>query len=171
MEALLEEFAMWLTTTSLARLMNTGYAWAIAESLHFFGLSLLIGTVGLFDLRLLGLFKKVPLAALHRLIPFGILGFFINVTTGIGFFSAAPDQYMYNPSFQIKMLFMACAGINVAAFYLTMFRFVRVQGVDDVAPFPARVIGGASLAFWIGVMTCGRLITFYRPPFHWCPWC
>jgi hypothetical protein len=130
-------------------------------------LSLLIGTVGLFDLRLVGLFRKC-LSRRCRLIPFGILGFFINVTTGIGFFSAAPDQYMYNPSFQIKMLFMACAGINVAAFYLTMFRFVRVQGVDDVAPFPARVIGGASLAFWIGVMTCGRLITFYLP-FHWCP--
>jgi hypothetical protein len=36
---------------------------------------------------------------------------------------------------------------------------------------PARIIAVTSLACWIGVIICGRLLTFYRPPWHWCPWC
>ena len=162
---------IWLRSTSLAALMHTRWAWPIAESFHFFGLSLLMGTVGLFDLRLLGFAKRIPLAALHRLIPWGIMGYIINVLSGISFFTAEPDQYLYNPSFQIKMVFMSLAGINVVLFYATMFRKVRNRGSGENAPWPARIMGGASLAFWIGVMSCGRLLTFFRPPFHWCPWC
>ena len=162
---------IWLKSTSLAALMHTRWAWPIAESFHFFGLSLLMGTVGLFDLRLLGFAKRIPLAALHRLIPWGILGYFINMLSGISFLTAEPDQYIYNPSFQIKMVFMSLAGINVLLFYLTMFRKVSARGPGQDAPLPARIMGGASLAFWIGVMSCGRLLTFFRPPFHWCPWC
>src|SRR5262245_61728080 len=98
-------FELWLRDTALAQLMHTGYAWGIADRLHFFGLSLLIGTVGLFDLRLIGLGKQISLSGLHRLIPWGILGYFINILTGISFFTAEPDQYLYNPSFHLKLFF------------------------------------------------------------------
>lgn len=164
-------FELWLKGTSLADLMQLHWSWPTAESFHFIGLSMLMGTVGLFDLRLLGFAKQIPLIALHRLIPWGILGFGINILTGISFFVTEPDQYMYNPSFQIKMLFMMAAGINVMLFYLFMFRHVKNRGPGEDAPLAARIMGGASLAFWIGVMTCGRLLTFFRPPYHWCPWC
>ena len=139
------------------------WAWPLCESIHFIGLSLLIGTVGLFDLRLLGFARRVPMAAFHRLIPIGIAGFLMNVATGFCFLSGTPDQYFLNGAFQFKVMFLAIAGINVAAFYLTMFRKVRALGPGDLAPLPARVIGGVSLAAWIGVMTCGRLLTFFRP--------
>jgi uncharacterized membrane protein len=147
------------------------WAWPAAESIHFIGLSLLIGTVGLFDLRLLGFARSVPLAALHRLVPWGVLGYAMNVMTGMMFLAGAPDQYMYNPAFQMKMLFMSLAGINVLVFYAAVFRKVRAAGYGGNAPATARIIGAASLLLWIGVMTCGRLLTFFRPPFHWCPWC
>ena len=166
---------IWLRSTSLYHIiypiMHTWWAWPTAESLHFFGLSLLLGTVGVFDLRLMGLFKQIPLIALHRLIPWGIFGYCINIVTGISFFVGEPDQYMYNPSFQIKMVFMSLAGLNVVLFYLTMFRHIKNRGPGENAPLPARIMGGASLAFWIGVLSCGRMLTFFRPPFHWCPWC
>jgi hypothetical protein len=162
---------VYLNSTYLHRMMHTWWAWPTAESLHFFGLSLLLGTVGLFDLRLLGFAKQIPLIALHRLIPWGIFGYSINVVTGISFFVGEPDQYMYNPSFQIKMVFMTLAAINVALFYLTMFRHVKTRGPGEDAPMAARIMGGASLVFWIGVLSCGRLLTFFRPPDHWCPWC
>src|SRR5438105_10425450 len=135
---------IWLKSTYLSHMMHTWWAWPTAESLHFFGLSLLLGTVGLFDLRLLGFAKQIPLVALHRLIPWGIFGYLINVITGISFFVGEPDQYMYNPSFQIKMVFMSLAGMNVLLFYLTMFRRVRTRGPGDDAPLPARIMGGAS---------------------------
>jgi len=139
-------------------------AWPIAESFHFVGLCLLVGIVGLFDLRLMGFVKSISPAALHRLIPFAILGFLINVASGITFLSATPDQYLGgNAAFELKMAFMAAAGLNVGIFYTTQFRTVRTLGPGDDAPLAARIIGGASLVLWISIMTCGRLITFYRP--------
>jgi hypothetical protein len=119
--------------------------------------------VGLFDLRLLGFARQVPMAAFHRLIPIGVAGFLMNVATGFCFLSGTPNQYILNRAFQFKVMFLAIAGLNVAAFYLTMFRNLRTLGPGDLAPLPARVIGGVSLAAWIGVMTCGRLLTFFRP--------
>jgi len=164
-------FELWLRSTWLADLMHTAWAWPTAESIHFFGLSLLMGTVGIFDLRLIGLGKRIALPSLHRLIPWGILGFFLNILTGISFFTTEPDQYLYNPSFQLKMFFIMLAGVNVMLFYSTMYRYVKNCGPGEHAPMPARLMGAASLVFWIGVMSCGRLITFFRPPIHSCPWC
>jgi len=167
----LRELAHWLSTTTLATYMNGRWEWPIAESLHFIGLSLLIGTIGLFDLRLMGLAKQIPISALHRLIPWGIGGYVINILTGICFLTAAADQYMYNPSFQLKILSMTIAGANVLFFYSTMFTKVKTLGPGENAPWPARIVGGVSLTCWICVIMFGRGLTFFRPPFHWCPWC
>ena len=92
------------------------------ESVHFLGLSLLIGAIGLFDLRLLGLAKRIPIAALHRLIPWGLTGYGINIVSGAMFLMTEPDQYIYNPAFHFKLLFMGVAGFNALAFYLLAYR-------------------------------------------------
>ena len=157
---------LWLEGTQISWvMMNVRWAWPLCESIHFIGLSLLLGTIGFFDLRLLGFARQVPLAALHRLIPLGVAGFAMNAATGFCFLAGAPDQYFINDAFQVKVAFFLVAGINVAAFYLTMFKKVRAVGPGEHAPLFARVIGGMSLCCWIGVMTAGRLLTFYRPAF------
>jgi len=172
MESIMESFRVWIDGTAASAFMSQSWwAWRAAESLHFIGLSLLIGTVGMFDLRLMGLVKKVPLTALHRLVPWGVFGYCINVCTGILFFSGFPDQYMYNPSFQIKMLFMGMAGINVLFFYLVVYGKIKALDLEGPPPRAAKVIGLVSLLCWMVVITGGRLITFYRPPWYWCPWC
>jgi uncharacterized membrane protein len=171
-DSLVQSFQIWIKTTYISSVMtNVNVAWPISESIHFVGLCLLLGTVGLFDLRMMGLVKQVPIAALHRLIPLGILGYVMNVLTGITFLSGYPDQYIYNPAFQSKLMFMGIAGVNVVIFYLTMYRRVAATGATDEAPLFARIAGGVSLVCWLGVIVCGRLITFFRPPWHWCPWC
>lgn len=159
---------MWLVdtlagVTPVGRFMHTTWGWPAAESLHFIGLSLLIGTIGLFDLRLLGLGRRIPIVAMHRLVPWGVLGFAINVVSGLSFLMAEPDQYVYNPSFQLKMLFIATAGMNACAFYLTAYRRTTAPGADAEAPLAAKVVAAASLSLWIGVVIAGRLLTFYRP--------
>ena len=154
----------WLSSTDVSWWMrNVRWAWPLCESIHFIGLSLLIGTVGLFDLRLLGFARQIPMAALHRLIPIGVMGFLINATTGFCFLAGTPDQYFLNRAFHFKVAFFIVAGVNVGIFYLTMFRTVRTVGPGELAPLPARIVGGVSLCAWIGVMSAGRLLTFYRP--------
>jgi len=158
---------VWLVKTlasarPVASVMHSAWVWPAAETMHFIGLSLLVGTIVLFDLRLLGLAKGIPVAALHRLIRWGLLGFGINATTGAAFLMAEPDQYIYNPAFHWKMLFIMTAGVNALAFYLTSYRRATAPGALEV-PRPARAIALASLCLWIAVIVCGRLLTFYRP--------
>ena len=161
-------FQMWLVTafasvTPIGRLMHSAWGWPIAESLHFIGLSLLIGTVGLFDLRLLGVGRRIPIAAMHRLIPWGLAGFAINAVSGVAFLLAEPDQYVYNPSFHVKVLFIAAAGVNALSFYLTTYRKVTAASAPFAAPPAAKAMAAVSLSLWIGVIVAGRLLTFYRP--------
>jgi len=104
-------------------------------------------------------------------VPIGVAGYCLNVITGIMFFTSAPDQYLYNPAFQTKMLFMIGAGINVVFFYSVCFRQVKYLGANVQVNTQARVMAGISLLCWLGVISAGRLITFYRPPQFWCFWC
>ncbi len=135
----------------------------MAESIHFLGLSTLVGCVGLFDLRLLGMAKRIPIAALHKLIPWALLGFAINVTSGTMFLLTEPDQYVDNPSFQFKVLFIMLAGINALAFYRTSWGRATAHNAPPEAPRAAKFAAIVSLSLWIGVIVCGRLLTFFRP--------
>jgi uncharacterized membrane protein len=159
-------FQMWIVSTfagatSVRALMRTAWGWPAAESLHFIGLSLLVGTIFVFDLRLLGIGRRIPIGALHRLIPWGLAGYVLTLATGMLFLLAEPDQYVYNPAFHFKMLFMVLAGLNASLFYLTSYR--RTISAAGDAPRLAQFIAAASIVLWLSVIIAGRLLTFYRP--------
>jgi hypothetical protein len=154
-----------------AFMTGRGWAWPFTEILHYTGLSLLMGTIGLFDLRVLGWARSIPLQSLHRLVPVGVAGFCLNVVTGVMFVSCFPDQYLYNPAFQTKIALMLVAGANMVLFYLLAHRDLLALAPGQAAPLRARVFTLISLFAWLGVIAGGRLITFFRPPFYWCFWC
>jgi hypothetical protein len=157
--------------TGIYDFMNTKWGWPSIESLHYLGLATLLGTVGLFDLRLLGFARDISIAALHKFVPLGVVAYLNNILTGSLFFVTAPDQYAYNPSFQLKVVCMVIAGINVAVFYTTTSKSVKALEANVAVPFHAKLIAVVSLTSWIGVIIFGRIITAFRPPFHWCFWC
>jgi hypothetical protein len=149
--------------TGIFGLMNSAWGWPVTEVVHFFGLCMLIGSVGLFDLRMLGLVRGLSMAALHRLVPFGVAGFLLCVASGALFVIAAPYEYLYNHAWQLKMALMALAGVNMLFFYRTSAPAVRALGPDAAAPRAARIVAAVSLASWLGVIACGRVITAFRP--------
>jgi hypothetical protein len=162
----------WAIDTGVFDLMYSRWGWPIAEIVHFTGLCLLIGAVGAFDLRMIGWVEGISLAALHKLVPFGIAGFVLSASSGFLFVVTSPDQYLYNPAWQIKMVLLAIAGLNMALFYLTAARSLRTLPADAMPPLPARVFAGISLVAWFGVIAAGRVITAFRPPaWFWCGWC
>ncbi len=137
--------------------------WPIAEMLHFMGLALLVGITGLFDLRLLGFAKSVPIAPLHRLMPWALVGFGICLVTGFIFVTGnafkPPIDLFLNIPFQFKMLFVALAGANAAAFYVSpVHRRVKALGPEEDAPLAAKIIAASSLGLWIAVIYLGRMI-------------
>lgn len=161
-------FQMWIVSTfagatNVRALMHTAWAWPAAESLHFIGLSLLVGTIFVFDLRLLGIGRRIPIGALHRLIPWGIAGYICTLATGMLFVLAEPDQYVYNPAFHFKLLFMVLAGVNASLFYLVSYRRTTATDASADAPRVAKFVAAASIVLWLSVIIAGRLLTFYRP--------
>jgi hypothetical protein len=155
-------FAMWLGATPVSRAVtHYSWIWPTCETLHFAGLALLIGNVGVLDLRLLGALKRLPVAPLNGLVRWGVLGFVINLVTGIVFFVGAPSQYATNIAFAFKLLFMALAAVNLAVFYLSgLARTVSTLGPGDDASTGAKVIAATSLFLWVGVMFWGRMLPF-----------
>jgi hypothetical protein len=69
-------------------------------------------------------------------------------------------EYLTNPAFQLKLLLMVMAGINMAAFHLIPWQSVSRWDAGAPPPVAARVAGALSLALWIGVIACGRWIAF-----------
>jgi len=158
----------WLKWPSLVEFLNThSWGWTMCEILHFFGLTLLIGAVGMFDLRLLGVAKGLPIPPLRRLLPWGVVGFLLCVITGSVFIggleSNVPnppyDVLTTNTFLQLKLLFIFLAGMNLLTFYLTgVSRAVDLLGPGEDAPLRAKLIAGTSLFLWVGVIYFGRLI-------------
>jgi hypothetical protein len=138
--------------------VNHTWVWPTCETLHFIGLSLLFGVAALVDLRMLGMMKSVPFPALHRLLPWGILGFGINLITGMLFFVGAPDQYTQNPVFTWKLALMMLAGLNVL--YFTVFDEAWAVGSGKDAPPLAKAVAASALVLVVGVMYCGRMLPF-----------
>jgi hypothetical protein len=163
----MEQWEVWIRGTTLSEfvLRHEAMLWPAMEMLHYLGLSLLFGTVVLFDLRVLGAFKAMPLAQLHQWIPWGIAGFALNAATGIAFFSAHPEQYAYNAAFHWKIVLLCLAALNVLAFYGTAYRDLKHLPAHADVPKRAQILTAISLLSWSGVLVCGRLLTFYRPPF------
>jgi hypothetical protein len=154
--------------TGIYAFMNSAYGWPAIEVVHFIALSVLLGSVGLFDLRALGVAAPIPLQAIHRLVPFGVGAFVLSALSGLLFFVSAPDQYMFNPAFRLKLACMAIAGVNVAVFYAILRPRSADVRADGEAPLPVKLVAAVSLLAWVGVIAFGRLITIFRPPYHWC---
>ena len=151
----------WLESTELAHLI-TGppWVWPTFETLHFIGMAMLFGAVGMLDLRLLGLAKWLPVHPLHRIIHWGVAGFVINLVTGVLFFIGAAHQYTNNIAFGFKMIFIVLAGINVLVFYLAVGGDIdKLEGGQEAPPM-AKVTAGVSLFLWIGVMFWGRMLPY-----------
>jgi hypothetical protein len=139
-------------------IVGVRWVWPTLQTLHFMGLTLLMGVVFLVDLRMLGLAKNVSFASLHRLLPWGMLGFGLNVTTGMCYFLGQPHQYIHNASFYWKIALIMCAGAN--AIYFTVFDEPWAVAVGDDAPLRSKMIAISAVALWVGVMFFGLMLPF-----------
>jgi hypothetical protein len=163
---MLDALGNWLATFGFIELMNAyDWLWPLCEMIHFIGMALLIGSVGLLDFRVLGFGKGLPIARLEALVPLGIAGFVANSVTGFMFVAGnatgGPQAYLTNLAFQIKVILMLLAGINAIAFYFTgISREMATLGPVDEAPKNAKIVAAASLVLWISVIMFGRLIMY-----------
>ena len=134
MESFLRHWLAWRSVEHFIEVHS--WVWPLCETFHFFGIVLLIGGVGLFDLRILGMGKGLPIAAVRRLLPWGVFGFALCVITGATFVTGIRANIPSHPYdvlatdvwLQLKLVFLALAGLNLLAFYVTGMS----RAVDDL---------------------------------------
>jgi hypothetical protein len=158
---MVQSLADWMQSTWVNNLV-IGYAWTwpTLETLHFVGLCLLIGALLIMDLRLMGFERIIPISAVHSLLPVALIGFFINAGTGVLFCFGDPHRYFINISFQLKMLLVVLAGLNFLLYYWKVEPALLRAPADAPPPPLARAVGVASLLFWFGILSFGRLIPY-----------
>jgi uncharacterized membrane protein len=138
--------------------MGESWVWPTCETLHFIGLSMLFTVVLLVDLRMLGMAKAVPYSAVYQLLPLGMLGFGLNLITGLLFFIGVPSQYVHNATFYWKIVFVLLGGLNVLYFMLDDAAWS--VGAGDDAPRTAKIAAASAIVIWAAVLFCGHMLPF-----------
>ena len=149
----------WLRTAAIRSFVNDAeWVWPASEAIHFLGLALSFGVVLLLNLRMLGMMKSVPFVSLHRTLPWGMVGFAMNLVTGMMFFIGVPAQYTTNVSFHWKVLFLVLVGAHLL--YFTSYDDAWEVGADQDAPPSAKVIAASTICLWVGVVYFGRMLPY-----------
>jgi hypothetical protein len=139
------------------------YLWLYpaVEIVHILGFSILVGSVVMFDLRVLGLSRAVPVRALARhLLPWSVGALLLIIPTGLLMFSAHAADFLGNRAFQVKMALLLSAGINAAIFHTGPYQSVAAWDTNAAAPPWAKASVALSIAIWVAIIACGRLLAY-----------
>jgi hypothetical protein len=142
-------------------LRHARWTYAATNAAHIAGIALLFGAVVPLDLRLIGWRRGISIRALTRaLLPVAIAGFCLAVTAGFFLFSVRAVEYAGLELFWVKMALIACARTNAWLLHRAA-QWEAGQGpVDDTPPPRLRVAGALSIALWLSVIVCGRMLAF-----------
>ncbi len=153
---------VWLESSGFAAAMRQWlWLYPIVEIVHITGIALLVGSIAMFDLRLLGFSRALPVRRLARhLLPWTLVGFAVVATSGGMMFTAHATEFWTNPAFFVKLSLIALAGINALWFHRGAYRSAGGWDVERAAPAVARVAALLSLLLWVGVISCGRLLAY-----------
>src|ERR671919_220445 len=152
---MLNEAAQALQETDLATALRQSFwVYPIVNAGHIVGLALLFGAIVPLDLRLLGLWPRVPLAAMSRiLLPVTLAGLALAVPTGVLLFSVRATEYIATPLLWIKFSLIACAIANALLLRLSLAWTVHEQsGLAGTTP-RLQLAGALSIGLWLAVIT------------------
>jgi len=160
-----QDFLAWMEASALGNLMRGSGVWmyATVNLIHILGVAALFGSILVLDLRLVGLWRRIPLAELsHATVPIATIGFVVAATTGVGLLATMATEYLGNPFLLIKFPAILLGVINVAL--VTRSAAWRARGVRELSRAENRqlaLMGGVSLFCWTTAMTAGRMIAYW----------
>ena len=154
-------FLEWLQGTWVGLLVAESlWGYPLLETIHSIGMAMLIGSLGLINLRVLGYKPDLPLLGTQQLLPLAWLGFTLNAISGSLLFTSDAVYFFESYTFRIKMVLIVLGGLNAALLGRRIFR-------DAAAGLPAtppavstRWIALSSLVFWFGAVCAGRMVAY-----------
>jgi hypothetical protein len=97
---------------------------------------------------------------IRQILPITWVAFAVAVFTGGAMFLSNAVEYAHNLPFQMKMLLLLLAGLNMILFHVVTYRSVGHWNESRQTPFAARCAGGISVLAWIAIVAFGRWIGF-----------
>ncbi|MFT5500384.1 MAG: hypothetical protein ACI88G_000513 [Woeseiaceae bacterium] len=141
-------------------ILSSQWLWPSLEIVHFIGLSLLLGSMLVVDLRLAGLLRQIDIRSIHSMLPWASLGFLLNLVSGTLFLLGDPARYAVNIGFQLKMILVLIAGLNAIWFIWKLNPQIVDWEPHADTPSAAKAVAIVSLGAWFGVLLLGRLIPY-----------
>lgn len=129
------------------------------QIVHFFGYCLIFASVLAVSLRVLGFWKSLSFAAVHRLLLLGFLGVLMNVFSGMLMMLSDSYRYVVNDyTFAPKIAFIPIGAMAVL-YFSTSDRLWSIKPGES-APAGAKWVTVVVLLAWAGVIVCGRMLAY-----------
>ena len=154
-------FLEWLQGTWVGVLVAQSlWGYPLLETIHTIGMAMMIGSLGLINLRVLGYKPELPLLDIRQLLPLAWLGFTLNAISGTLLFTSDAVYFFSSYTFRIKMVLIILGGINAALLGQRVFREAAAGAPAPPAAAGTKWIAFLSLVFWFGAVCAGRLIAY-----------
>jgi hypothetical protein len=156
-------FSHWLGTTALSDVIqNVAWIIPLVQTIHILSISIVLSSVGMLDLRLMGLAgKRVTISGMaERFLPWIWGGLAVLAVSGALLIVGEPDRSLPNPAFQLKMLLLLTVIVVTLVFQQTVRRNAEFWDLSPAHRHSAKVTATISLALWLAIAVCGRLIAY-----------
>lgn len=152
-----------LETSGLSQVLRkSAWLYPIVNTAHVLGLALLVGAITTLDLRLMGFWRRIPVATLARpVIPVAATGAVLAIATGVLLFITRASRYAENPYMQAKLAIIALALVNLALLHRSRAWHFARDGVEAGTGLRLFLAGLLSLLLWIAALVAGRMIAYW----------
>ena len=149
-----------ISETSLVRwAAESDWGYPIVLTTHAIGMGLVVGILLMFDLRVLGVAKQIPIAAIRGYFRVVWIGLVINVCSGTILFFINYTAFLHNTAFLTKLSLLVVAGVGT-------WLLVREVTTKGNAPTTrrAQVIAAVCVLLWLGAIVAGRIVGYTSVP-------
>ena len=150
----------WLENVLIAvSIRQSTWLYPAIEVGHLVGIIVLVGPAFMFDLRLLGFAKDLPIPALaNHLLLWSRRGLWLVVPSGLLLFITDAQTLGVDATFWWKMGLLLLAGLNALVFHT--YTFSADWKSNKATPIGAKVAALFSIGLWLGVIVCGRWLAY-----------
>lgn len=159
------DFLAWLEASAVGDAVRSSGVWAYAvlNLTHVLGVAALLGSVLLLDLRLLGLWREIPLVCIERpTVPVAVAGFGVAAVSGLCMIATNATEYDGNPFLYVKFPAIAFAVSNAAVVAcLPAWKARKTRPLEAGERRQLAVAGGLSLTSWLTAVAAARMIGYW----------
>jgi uncharacterized protein DUF6644 len=141
----------------MADFIKQSWVFPVIQSIHLIGLTMLVGSICLVDLRILGIGKRQAATDLaSTLAPWTLYGLLTVIITGPLMFWSDLARYVINPAFLLKMGLLA---VTLTLHFTLHRRVIRDGTMARSAGISRQKLAAVlSLILWSSIVLAGRAI-------------